>query len=629
MSFLAGYVSQTGKYEADHVQTKVSSYSIVSGENSQDYKNLIVEMKFGHIIQKYKTTHPIQPRCIEDVNGNLLLTLGFFRSPDSVDYEDLFERCVNDSVRYLETCEGEFVALFAEGNSGRVHIINDRFASRPFYILQSENCVYFSSNLGFLLYLAGGKHGIDVVGWFQIIGCGHTCGTRTTLKDVRRMKPATHLAIMPDEILDKSYWHLEHKPEYDLEPKTYSRQVFEAFQSGATWRAKLIGKGVVALSGGLDSRLVAAALPKDTDYSFFTFVNSMEQSNTIETEVAAEICQILEHDHQIKKPSDQEFSRVASSVIKLTGGLRPFQHMAIVMPYIHEIRGRGLSFLLGGGPGDIIAGSKIPSVVYLDPNRLDECIDNFCLARTVHSRQLKLLFRDDIVEQFSQQSYTSLLDSFEDISGPTAAHRVTAWGMLHRWPAFTFTSVLHNHPDVGEAFCHLDYRYIDLMLKLPADWLYKRNFYPFMIYWNLPQLRHVRYANTGKPLSGKLIRFSYKQPSSKRLTSTMTNLARKYVHRSEMSQRLIQLVKSSTRTRSPGPMSFYYSLFRNDEDLLSEIADCLHSYPSLQEVLDTEKCQRFLTNFRTGNLEAQSYKQQTEMLGTLATMCLSFKYLSL
>ena len=62
----------------------------------------------------------------------------------------------------------------------------------------------------------------------------------------------------------------------------------------------------------------------------------------------------------------------------------------------------------------------------------------------------------------------ALTESFAAVGGPTAAHRVTAWAMMYRQPAFTFTSVLHTHPDVTEAFCHLDYRYTELMLRLPS-----------------------------------------------------------------------------------------------------------------------------------------------------------------
>jgi hypothetical protein len=150
--------------------------------------------------------------------------------------------------------------------------------------------------------------------------------------------------------------------------------------------------------------------------------------------------------------------------------------------------------LLGGGPGDVSAGSKIPSVEYLDPRRTDECVQDFCLTLAGGAQSCGLLFRHELVNEYRNEVYRSLVESLHEIDGPTAAHKVTAWELLNRWPAFTFTSVMHNHPAVDEAFGHLDYKYSDLMLRLPAEWLYERNFYRVMIYNCLPKLRHIPYA---------------------------------------------------------------------------------------------------------------------------------------
>ncbi len=90
---------------------------------------------------------------------------------------------------------------------------------------------------------------------------------------------------------------------------------------------------------------------------------------------------------------------------------------------------------------------------------------------------------------------------------------------------------MHNHPDASEAFCHLDYKYSDLMLKLPAGWLYQRNFYSVMIYNCLPKLRHVPYANTGQLLSGDLQQFGYNQDIKARTLSVVAQLSRKIIPR--------------------------------------------------------------------------------------------------
>src|SRR5262252_7632445 len=116
--------------------------------------------------------------------------------------------------------------------------------------------------------------------------------------------------------------------------------------------------------------------------------------------------------------------------------------------------------------------------------------------------------------------------------------------MMYRQPAFTFTSLIHNHPDVTEAFSHLDYTYCDLMLRLPADWLYKENFYTFMIYNSLPQLRYIIYANTGNLLPSELMHIDYRQSLSKHTMLFIDKISREFVHQIPSVRKLLRLIRS-------------------------------------------------------------------------------------
>jgi hypothetical protein len=602
MGFIAGHLTRNGKVSCAEIERTLQSYRILSEDDLNDYENLVIQTRFGCVVRKYKKNYPVQFKPYHDENGTTVLILGFLSST---------ERLL--SPKQLEQCEGEFVAVFSE-QSGKLHIINDRFGSRPFYILRNGDDVYFSSNFDFLLQLAGGSPEADILGWFHMFSYGHTFGSRTTLRDVKRLLPATHLTISQDgTVEEKRYWRLAYLPAAGLDPVSYSKEVFDAFREGARLRSRLCGKGVVALSGGLDSRLVAAALPDDVEFSEFTFLNSSEGTSSADTEVAAQVCNALGLHHRVEPIASQAYSAVAEGVIRLIGGMRPLHHCAIVMPYVRELKRLGLNFLLGGGPGDVSAGSKIPSVEYLDPRRTDKCVRDFCRSLASGAEYLGLIFRDKFINEYHWEVYPSLVESFGDISGPTAAHKITAWELLNRWPAFTFTSVMHNHPDVSEAFCHLDYKYTDLMLMLPAQWLYQRNFYSFMIYHNLPKLRHVPYANTGQPLSGELQEFEYQH--LKRV-SFAAHVAKKVIPRK---------IKRLLRPISRDTLPFYYCLYRDDERLFADMRECLYSLSSLREILDFSKCLRFLDDFQTDNLKGLSYDRQTELVGGLATMCLTFK----
>jgi Glutamine amidotransferase domain/Asparagine synthase len=576
------------------------AFAVIPGESPTDYRHVVVPVRFGHLIAKYTRAHPIPPRIVSNAAGDALATLGFIVS--HTDSEALLSGAGRSAAQSLEECEGEFVAAFADSAAGQLHIVNDRFASRPLYLLQQDDGVYFSSNLSFLLTMAGAKYRPDVPGWLEACMLGHTLGTRTTTLGVTRLRPASHMIIAARRISERQYWRLEYRLRPDLDPAAHSEATFEAFRAGAVRRARLVGRGLLALSGGLDSRLVAGSLPKDTDFSAFTFVDTRGVEDTAQTRAAAAVCAALGLSHHIQA-LPARFAN-AEEVIALTGGMRPYQHMAIVMAYIDEAKRQERCFLLGGGPGDVLAGSYIPSPEYLDPGQTDACVEDARRRRVVRSQAWSLIFRDEVIDAYGRGVKESLAGTFASMTGPTAAHRVTAWAMVHRQPAFTFTSVLHTHPDVAEAVCHLDYRYTDFMLQLPAPWLYQRRFYSYMLYMALPQLRHVPYANIGRPLSGEPPTSAIpRQLTSRKVVDFGYLLARRAASRIVSS-----VVPARTRARS---------LLFSDRRLLDEVSERMHSSSVLRDILDLRRCDDLLARTRTGTCPSE------EAVGVLTSLCTS------
>jgi hypothetical protein len=602
MAFVAGYVSAGAPYDNAALLERLRAFAILPSEPNGASENRVLPVDRGHVVVKYKPTYPRPPRIATDAAGNVLVTLGFMVD----DSRDVLASCATTGGRALEECEGEFLAVFADAARGELHLVNDRFAARPCYVLRRPNGFYFSSNLAWLYALARERYRPDPVGWLEVFSYAHTNGTRTTSQGIQRLQPATHVSVTPERLAERRYWRLQHDPDPGLDPATHSSRVFEAFRAGAERRAGLVSGGVLALSGGLDSRLMAAALPKGLDFSAFTFVDAPGVRETAQTRAAAQVCAALGLRHDVERLP----SRLAApaDVVALTGGMRPYHHMAIAMAYVNEIRRQEKRFLLGGGPGDVLAGSYIPTAAYLDPAHTAECIRDACRRRLARSRNWPLVFRDDVIASAGSTVADRLAESFESVGGPTAAHRLTGWGMVYRQPAFTFTSVFHTHPEVMEAVCHLDYKYSDLMLRLPATWLYKRAFYAFMIHRELPQLRHVPYANTGAPLTGQPPTLevpgeSMRARAARLLVAIGAPLARRIV------RRVIPRRARAARW-----------LVLGDAALLAEVEEVLHSTASLGDVLDIRRCDEFIRNVRAGVYHGGGHE---EVLGGLTAMCMA------
>lgn len=600
MGFIAGYVSKTGRLDTSLVAQRVRSFRMVPSDEPATYETTIMPIATGHLMHHYKPEYPIKTTPRVDRSGNVLVSLGFLSYAGT-----------EPQPETLCNAPGEFVCMLYNHSTRALHIINDRFGCRPFYFFESAGTVYFSSNLAFLLWYTGTSPEFDMLGWFQTFGCSHTVGTRTTYQGISSMQPGSHVTISDNAaVVQRQYWGLRFEPETMADPMALSREVSERFRAGVDLRARLVGRGMVALSGGLDSRLIAGAIPKDTDYVAFTFSNP---GATAETEVASMVAHALGIPHETHEVEPSAFSDLAHDVIRLCGGMRPFHHVATAFEYIKQMQRSNLRFLLGGGPGDILGGSKIPSLDYCDPHDTRACLRDYSRKLTPAADVLETIFQRDVVRHYHKQVSQSFADSLRDTVGPTAAHRVTAWAMRNRWTNFTFTSLLHTHPDVSEAFPHLDYGFVDLMLKLPATWLYRRNFYAFMLYHSLPELREIIYSNTGRRLGKDLIQFDYAVPYSVRAKQLVRKLAR---------AALPHVVARSLRRATSPHASDPYSSARA---LRAEVEQCLDT-PRLRCVLDIDRTSDFVRNYGVRPLPISPVGQR-ELMGNLVTMCLSAKEL--
>jgi hypothetical protein len=164
MAFVAGYLSGGPQYTTKELTDRVGSFSILPREPAA-YAHRVVTISNGHLLIKHRTTYPVPPRIDVDEQGNTLATLGFvFAGP-----QDALTACVATGGRALDDREGEFVAAFADAASGTLHLVNDRFATRPCYVRRTADAVYFSSNLAWLFVLARERYcTVDDV-WLDVL----------------------------------------------------------------------------------------------------------------------------------------------------------------------------------------------------------------------------------------------------------------------------------------------------------------------------------------------------------------------------------------------------------------------------------------------------------------------------
>ncbi|HEX2577504.1 MAG TPA: N-acetylglutaminylglutamine amidotransferase [Aquihabitans sp.] len=178
--------------------------------------------------------------------------------------------------RFVERLHGMFAFAIAERDSGRVLLGRDRLGIKPLYLADVGGSLRFASTLPALVRGGGVDTRIDPVAlhhyltFHAVVPAPHTM-----LRGVRKLPPATTLAIEPDgRRVETTYW----APRFERDPAKASWT--DADWEDATLEAlrRAVERRLVSdvpvgclLSGGLDSSLIVGLLAEAGQAGLQTF----------------------------------------------------------------------------------------------------------------------------------------------------------------------------------------------------------------------------------------------------------------------------------------------------------------------------------------------------------------------
>ncbi len=177
---------------------------------------------------------------------------------------------------FVERLQGMFAFVIHERDTGRTFLGRDRFGIKPLYLAETGARLRFASSLPALL--AGGEvdTSIDPVALHHYLSFHAVVpAPHTILNGVRKLPPATTLAIEPDGTRHATeFW----TPDFTRDParadwseRDWEDAVLDAMRSAVKWRTVADVPVGVLLSGGLDSSLVVGLLAEAGQTGINTF----------------------------------------------------------------------------------------------------------------------------------------------------------------------------------------------------------------------------------------------------------------------------------------------------------------------------------------------------------------------
>ncbi|XOV69017.1 MAG: asparagine synthase-related protein [Fluviicola sp.] len=254
----------------------------------------------------------------------------------------------DEVIEKIRFWDGEFVFMHRDRNSKSMYIVNDSWGRLPVYYWQQGDQFIASRNISCITHYAQPKYSRLHLGMNLLLGTD--LGTNTIWKNVHRMPPRSILHIHGDgHISLYEYFHLDtvggKKTLEEVAPN-----IQELFDTSLKSRLEKLKNPTVSLSGGLDSRLIAAAVKKlEQDIPFITYSRKDGTDYLDDSSSEAIVKRLVIKNHEIFEIHPPEL-KDAEELLRFKQGIN-YLSMSYVLPYYRMHAEREFTTITGDGGG--------------------------------------------------------------------------------------------------------------------------------------------------------------------------------------------------------------------------------------------------------------------------------------
>jgi asparagine synthase (glutamine-hydrolysing) len=244
----------------------------------------------------------------------------FFSTSDTEVLLKAYDHWGDDFVDHLV---GMFALAIVERDTGRVVLVRDRLGIKPLYLAEVGGKLRFASTLPALVAGGGVDTAIDPVALHHYLTFHSVVpAPRTILRGVRKLPPATLLAIEPDgRRTERTYWAVDasRRPEHaGWDAHDWQDALLASLRTAVERRLVADVPVGCLLSGGLDSSLIVGLLAEAGQSDLLTFSIGFESVDGIEGDEFRYSDVIARHfgtdHHRIRIDTDRLLPALADAV---------------------------------------------------------------------------------------------------------------------------------------------------------------------------------------------------------------------------------------------------------------------------------------------------------------------------
>lgn len=309
--------------------------------------------------------------------------------------------------------DGDYIIVFYDKINNRIYLLNDLYGRLPLYYAENEEGFMLSRNMDVIVKTLN-KTAIDKYGVAEFLVFGYTVTDRTLIEGINYFLPGSLLTYD----LDKNQHYIQNIFTYNFEEllnvthKNYKEKLRECVELFKLANLQRADKPVIGLSGGLDSRVLAAGLKGVSPEAITVSRLSFNNREKLDVELASQVSKVLNMPFQVVK-SDEPSVSYLNDIIILKGGLNSIEndYNLIYEEKLASIFGHNFTYFTGD------AGDRIKPHIRINKAKdLDDFVDKLIKmnSRIELTEVSKLLNIDtskfitnikDYIESFPEESY--------------------------------------------------------------------------------------------------------------------------------------------------------------------------------------------------------------------------------
>jgi asparagine synthase (glutamine-hydrolysing) len=425
-------------------------------------------------------------------------------------------------INFVKNLNGLFVFVILDLKEEKIFICNDRYGFRPLYYYYDDKFI-FASEIKAILNYYNFKKSLkyeSVIDWFTF---GGVFGDKTLFEGINVLPPASVLVYDNENLSIEQYWDFHYEPDYDKSEDELVDELISAFKKAVEIRMVDNYKYGISLSGGLDSRVVLAAIVANKGKEVLSF--TFGPTNCDEVKIAKKVSEKSKTKNKIFNITPEMIIENAENTVFYSDGLN---YLGVgFIPHIFKLMKEDINVDFDGFALDMTLGGS-----FLDKRLLNENEDAFTILF-----ERSILFTDNELDEllinhhYGYNPKNFFKNEFDKINGNNA-NRSDIFVLKNRVRRFTAMGHVLSRTMLESTMPTFDNNFINSVCKIPPELRINHGIYRKFLMKLSPELARIPYDHTMVRSTAPLILWTlgkHYQVKKEELKALITKLSKEKI----------------------------------------------------------------------------------------------------